>query len=67
MKSELRKQQYTVFFDCNHLASSLANTKIMLLYRYWFVFFVFEGNFQVQAPGNYIRRGDLTEGFCVTS
>ena len=26
--------------------------------------FVFEGNFQVQAPrGAYIRRGDLTEGF----
>ena len=25
---------------------------------------VFEGNFQVQAPrGNYIWRGDLTEGF----
>ena len=29
---------------------------------------VFEGNFQVQAPqGAYIRRGDLTEGFCVTN
>ena len=26
--------------------------------------FVFEGNFQVQAPGGaYIRRGDLTEDF----
>ena len=26
--------------------------------------FVFEGNFQVQAPGGaYIWRGDLTEGF----
>ena len=26
--------------------------------------FVFEGNFQAQAPGGaYIRRGDLTEGF----
>ena len=31
-------------------------------------YFVFEGNFQVQAPrGAYIWRGDLTEGFCVTS
>ena len=30
-------------------------------------YFVFEGNFQVQAPGGaYIWRGDLTEGFCVT-
>ena len=30
---------------------------------------MFEGNFQVQAPGGaYIRRGDLTEGFfCFTS
>ena len=26
-------------------------------------YFVFEGNLQVQAPGAYIRRGDLTEGF----
>ena len=27
-------------------------------------YFVFEGNFQVQAPrGAYICRGDLTEGF----
>ena len=28
------------------------------------LYFVFEGNFQVQAPqGAYIWRGDLTEGF----
>ena len=27
-------------------------------------YFVFEGKFQVQAPGEaYIRRGDLMEGF----
>ena len=35
-------------------------------------YFVFERNFQVQTPGGggggaYIWRGDLTEGFCVTS
>ena len=29
-------------------------------------FFLFEGNVQVQAPGVYIRRGDLTEGLCAT-
>ena len=30
-------------------------------------YFAFEGKFQVQAPpGAYIRRSDLTEGFCVT-
>ena len=26
-------------------------------------YLVFEGNFQVQAPGAYIWRGDLTDGF----
>ena len=26
-------------------------------------YFAFEGNFQVQPPGAYIWRGDLTEGF----
>ena len=31
-------------------------------------YFIFEGNFQVQAPqGAYIWRGDVTESFCVTS
>ena len=33
-------------------------------------YFLFEGNFQVQAPpprGAYIWRGDLTERFCITS
>ena len=31
-------------------------------------YFVFEDNFKVQAPlGAFIWRGDLTEGFCVTS
>ena len=34
------------------------------IYRFSLFCFVFEGNFQVQAPGGaYIRRGDLTEGF----
>ena len=29
-----------------------------------FFYFVFKGNFQLQAPGGaYIWRGDLTEGF----
>ena len=31
-------------------------------------YFVFEGNFQIQAPqGTYIWRGDLTGVFCITS
>ena len=33
------------------------------IYRFSLFYFVFEGNFQVQAPqGAYISRGDLTEG-----
>ena len=38
------------------------------IYRFSLFYLVFEGNFQVQAPGGaYIWRGVLTEGFCVTS
>ena len=34
------------------------------IYRFCFFYFIFEGNFQVQAPaGAHTRRGDLTEGF----
>ena len=34
------------------------------IYRFSLFYFVFDGNFQVQAPrGAYIWRGDLTEGF----
>ena len=34
------------------------------IYRFSLFYFVFEGNFQVQAPwGAYIWRGDLTEDF----
>ena len=34
------------------------------IYRFSLFYFVFGGNFQVQAPGGaYIWRGDLTEGF----
>ena len=34
----------------------------MLLYRYWFVFFVFEGNFQVQNPGGSYSEGRFDGG-----
>ena len=34
------------------------------IYRFSLFYFVFDGNFQAQAPlGAYIWRGDLTEGF----
>ena len=34
------------------------------IYHFALFYFVFEGKFQVQAPGGaYIRRGGLTEGF----
>ena len=42
-------------------ASLIAGTKLAVFASFYFVF---EGNFQVQAPGGaYIWRGDLTEGF----
>ena len=47
-------------------ASLLAGRKFTVFSLF---FFLFKGNFQVQAPrGAYIWWGDLTEGFfCVTS
>ena len=43
------------------LASLIVGRKFTIFALF---FFVFEGNFQVQAPrGAYIRRGDLMEGF----
>jgi len=44
-------------------ASLIAERKFTLFALFYFVF---EGNFQVQAPGGegaYIWKGDLTEGF----
>ena len=42
-------------------ARLIAGTKLTVFASFYFVF---EGNFQVQAPGGvYIWRGDLTEGF----
>ena len=42
-------------------ASLIVGSKFTVLALFYFVF---EGNFQVQAPGGaYIWRGDLTEGF----
>ena len=47
---------------------AIHSTKIQTDREYWGFsknkYFVFKGNFQVQAPGGYfIWRGDLTEGF----
>ena len=42
--------------------ASLINRRKFIVFALFY--FVFEGNFQVQAPrGAYICRGDLTEGF----
>ena len=42
-------------------ASLIAGTKLTVFASFYVVF---EGNFQVQAPGGaYIWRGDLTDGF----
>ena len=51
----------------NRLASLIVGRKFPVFALFYFVF---EGNFQVQATprgGAYIWRGDLTEGFGVTS
>ena len=43
---------------------SLANRKFMCYCTFFaLIYFEFEGNFQVQASGAYIWRGDLMEGF----
>ena len=65
MKSELRKQQYTVtLFDCNHLLTQVIHAVLwqmeksyVLLYSFFFVYFEFEGSFQVQAPGGLYLEG----------
>ena len=49
----------------NDWASLIVGSKFTVFALFYFVF---EGNFQVQAPwGAYMWRGDLTEGFCITS
>ena len=68
VKSELCKQQYSVtHFDCNHLAHVIVLWQMQNILCYCtlfaLIYFEFEGNFQVQAPGDYIWRGDLTNGF----
>ena len=47
-----------------HCASLIVGRKFTVFALFYFVF---EVNFQVQVPRAYIWRGDLTEGFCVTS
>ena len=69
LKSDLRKQQYTVtLFDCNHLAEVIvrANAKnLVLLCSFCFVliYFEFEGNFRVQAPGGLYLERQFIGGF----
>ena len=69
LKSELRKQQYTVtLFDCNHLAEVIVreNAKnLVLLCGFCFVliYFEFEGNFRVQVPGSLYLEGQFIGGF----
>ena len=62
--SELRKQlqQYTVtLFDCNHLAHVIVLWQMQKFTCFCTVFallyFEFEGNFQVQAPGGLYLEG----------
>ena len=52
-----------------HFKINWANLIVGRKFTVFALFYVvFEGNLQVQAPGGaYIWRGDLTEGFLVTS
>ena len=68
VKSELRKQQYTVtLFDCNHLALVIVLWQMQKFMCYCTVFalfyFEFEVNFQVQAPGGLYSEGRFNGGF----
>ena len=48
-----------------HLASRIVGSKFTLFALFYFVF---EGNFpSTSRKGAYTWRGDLTEGFCITS
>ena len=47
----------------NRLGSLLVGRKFTIFALFYFVF---EGKFQIQASWGLIRRGDLTEAFCVT-
>ena len=55
-------------FDCNHLAEVIVRAnakKLVLLCTFCFVliYFEFEGNFRVQAPGGLYLEGNLWESF----
>ena len=68
VKSEPRKQQYTVrLFDCKHLAHVIVLWQMQKFMCYCTVFalfnFQFEGNFQVQAPGGLYLEGRFNGGF----
>ena len=68
VKSEPRKQQYTVrLFDCKHLAHVIVLWQMQKFMCYCTLFalfnFEFEGNFQVQAPGGLYLEGRFKGGF----
>ena len=66
IKSELRKQQYTVTLsDWNHLAQVIVIWQIpkFLCYCTVIALFVFEGNFQVQAPQGLYSERRFNGGF----
>ena len=70
MKSELRKQQYTVtLFDCNHLLTQVIHAVLwqmeksyVLLYSFFFILNL-RAVSKYKLLGAYIWRGDLTKGF----
>ena len=71
MKSELRKQQYTVtLFDCNHLLTQVIHAvlwqmEILCVIVQFFLCFILNlrAVSKYKLLGAYIWRGDLTKGF----
>ena len=73
VKSELRKQQYTVTLsDYKNLGQCngylIGKYKIYVILPLLLCFSLYlRAISKYKPPGVYFRRGDLTEGFCVTS
>ena len=68
MKSELRKQQYTVtLFDCNYLAQVTGFRQMPYCTIFALFYYEFKDSFQLQTPAGLFLEGRFNGGFfCVT-
>ena len=64
MKSELRKQQYTVtLFDCNYLAQVTGFRQMPYCTIFALFYYEFKDSFQVQTPAGLFLEGRFNGGF----